>query len=77
MPTVGLEAEQADAAVEGYGRSSLYGPVYKMADDECEHGRLPGDRTDPCGCFTEDPSGDGEGEGGGDLPTALRDRIGG
>lgn len=23
----------------------------RLADDECVHGRLPGDRTAPCGCF--------------------------
>ena len=27
------------------------GLMLKLADNECEHGRLPGDRTEPCGCF--------------------------
>lgn len=29
----------------------------RPADSECEHGRLPGDRTPPCGCWEEAPAG--------------------
>lgn len=25
-----------------------------LADDECEHGRLPGDHTPACGCWPEE-----------------------
>lgn len=50
-PGVGFDAAQADSAADGYGRTSTYGPLIPMADDECEHGRLPGDRTAPCGCY--------------------------
>jgi hypothetical protein len=32
-------------------------------DYECEHGRLPGDRTDPCGCWAGEPAA-GAGNGG-------------
>lgn len=35
----------------------------RMADFECPHGRLPGDRSEPCGCFDED------------MEKALRDRV--
>lgn len=27
------------------------GLLLRLADNECEHGRLPGDRTEPCGCW--------------------------
>jgi len=29
-------------------------PLSWLADDECEHGRLPNDRSDPCGCFPQE-----------------------
>lgn len=25
-----------------------------LADHECDHGRLPGDRTTPCGCWAQE-----------------------
>ena len=28
--------------------------VSQSADRECEHGRLPGDATPPCGCWPEE-----------------------
>lgn len=28
----------------------------KLADNECRHGRLPGDRTQPCGCWPQEPT---------------------
>lgn len=27
------------------------GVIGKLADNECRHGRLPGDSTEPCGCW--------------------------
>jgi hypothetical protein len=31
--------------------------VSRLADHECvKHGRLPGDRTKPCGCFGDESS---------------------
>ena len=27
------------------------GLLLKLADNECPHGRLPGDRSEPCGCW--------------------------
>ena len=27
------------------------GVIGRLADHECRHGRLPGDRTAPCGCW--------------------------
>lgn len=27
------------------------GMMGQLADHECEHGRLPGDSTEPCGCW--------------------------
>lgn len=31
------------------------GFLHGLADLECGHGRLPGDRTPPCGCWSEKP----------------------
>jgi hypothetical protein len=28
----------------------------KLADNECKHGRLPGDSTEPCGCWPQEPA---------------------
>lgn len=30
------------------------GLLFKLADNECSHGRLPGDRTRPCGCWPQE-----------------------
>jgi hypothetical protein len=30
------------------------GVLGRLADHECPHGRLPFDRTRPCGCWTEE-----------------------
>ncbi|MTD47173.1 hypothetical protein GKE82_23510 [Conexibacter sp. W3-3-2] len=30
------------------------GHLLKLADNECRHGRLPYDRSAPCGCFPEE-----------------------
>lgn len=26
----------------------------RLADNECPHGRLPGDKSDPCGCWIQE-----------------------
>lgn len=31
------------------------GEIGNLADNECEHGRLAGDRTPACGCFARRP----------------------
>lgn len=31
------------------------GVLGRLADHECQHGRLPGDRTPPCGCWPNEP----------------------
>jgi hypothetical protein len=32
------------------------GLLLNLADHECRHGRLPGDPTEPCGCFSDEAS---------------------
>ena len=32
------------------------GILGRLADHECRHGRLSGDRTPPCGCWTQEPN---------------------
>lgn len=29
----------------------VYGAPETLADNECEHGRLAGDASEPCGCY--------------------------
>ena len=32
------------------------GVLGRLADHECPHGRLPGDRTPNCGCWPQEPA---------------------
>lgn len=57
LPRVGESCAQALAARyrawDANGRRGMDPLEARDADAECRHGRLPGDRTQPCGCFTE------------------------
>lgn len=46
---VAPSAADADGAVAD---KPLFGPY--LADHECTHGRLPGDRSEPCGCWPQE-----------------------
>lgn len=49
-----LSVEQNSPAHPGRDRRSwLIEANLRPAEDECRHGRLPGDRSDPCGCWRE------------------------
>ena len=50
-----FSARYAAAMVECCGRCPLEaGVLGRLADNECRHGRLPFDRTRPCGCWPEE-----------------------
>lgn len=44
-----------EAAFRRYGVCPIEsGQLLRLADDECKHGRLPGDRTPACGCWPQE-----------------------
>jgi hypothetical protein len=44
------------AAEQAHGACPIEsGHLLKLADNECEHGRLAGDSTPPCGCWPSEP----------------------
>lgn len=46
---------QSTTITTGRASAGFDGPGnHWLADNECKHGRLPGDRTDPCGCWPGD-----------------------
>ncbi|HET6870149.1 MAG TPA: hypothetical protein VFH80_29825 [Solirubrobacteraceae bacterium] len=55
MVTPSFSARYAAAMAECCGRCPIEGGVLgRLADHECRHGRLPSDRTPPCGCWPEE-----------------------
>ena len=47
-----FSARYTAAMAECGGRCPIEaGVLGRLADHECRHGRLPGDRTPPCGCW--------------------------
>jgi hypothetical protein len=47
-----FSARYTAAMAECGGRCPIEAGVFgRLADHECRHGRLPGDRTPPCGCW--------------------------
>jgi hypothetical protein len=57
MGSTAFSARYTAAMAECGGRCPIEaGVLGRLADHECRHGRLPGDRTAPCGCWR------GEGE---------------
>jgi hypothetical protein len=53
---IDLEAELERASDGRTGRAPTQ--IMNLADYECGHGRIPGDRTPPCGCFPNERAGD-------------------
>ena len=54
MVTGNFSARYTTAMLECGERSPIEaGVVGRLADNECRHGRLPLDRTSPCGCWPE------------------------
>jgi hypothetical protein len=50
-----FSARYAAAMAECGGRCPIEaGALGRLADHECEHGRLPLDSTPPCGCWPEE-----------------------
>jgi hypothetical protein len=50
-----FSARYAAAIAESGGRCPIEaGVLGPLADHECQHGRLPLDRTPPCGCWPEE-----------------------
>jgi hypothetical protein len=50
-----FSARYAAAMAECGGRCPIEaGVLGRLADHECRHGRLPGDRTAPCGCWPQE-----------------------
>jgi hypothetical protein len=55
MATPDFSARYTTATAECGGRCPIEaGVLGRLADHECRHGRLPGDRTPPCGCWREE-----------------------
>jgi hypothetical protein len=55
MSQPSFSARYAAATAECGGRCPLEaGVLGRLADHECCHGRLPCDRTAPCGCWPEE-----------------------
>ncbi len=55
MVTASFTARYTAAMAECGGRCPIEaGVLGRLADHECRHGRLPGDRTPPCGCWPEE-----------------------
>jgi hypothetical protein len=53
---IDLEAELERASDGRMGRAPTQ--IMNLADYECRHGRIPGDRTSPCGCFPNERASD-------------------
>jgi hypothetical protein len=53
---IDLEAELERASDGRMGRAPTQ--IMNLADYECRHGRIPGDRTPPCGCFPNERASD-------------------
>jgi hypothetical protein len=52
MGSATFSARYAAAMAESGGRCPIEaGLLGRLADHECRHGRLPGDRTPRCGCW--------------------------
>ena len=55
MSQVSFSARYTAAMTDCGGRRPIEaGMVGRLADHECRHGRLPSDRTPPCGCWPEE-----------------------
>jgi hypothetical protein len=55
MVTGNFSARYTTAMLECGERCPIEaGVVGRLADNECRHGRLPLDRTSPCGCWPEE-----------------------
>ena len=55
MSQPSFSARYAAAMAECVGRCPIEaGALGRLADHECRHGRLPFDRTPPCGCWPEE-----------------------
>jgi hypothetical protein len=56
MARISFSARYADAMAECGERCPIEaGVLGRLADHECGHGRLPRDRTPPCGCWRSCP----------------------
>ena len=51
MPNRFADLYEAGLNVTGGTCPIEAGVIGRLADHECRHGRLPGDRTCPCGCW--------------------------
>jgi hypothetical protein len=55
MSQPSFSARYTAATAECGGRCPIEaGVLGRLADHECPHGRLPSDRTPPCGCWPEE-----------------------
>jgi hypothetical protein len=55
MSQPSFSARYTAAMAECGGRCPIEaGVLGRLADHECRHGRLPHDRTPPCGCWPEE-----------------------
>ena len=55
MSQPSFSARYTAAMAECGGRCPIEaGVLGRLADHECRHGRLPSDRTPPCGCWPEE-----------------------
>jgi hypothetical protein len=55
MGSTSFSARYTTAMAECAGRCPIEaGVLGRLADHECRHGRLSGDRTPPCGCWREE-----------------------
>jgi len=55
MVSASFSARHTAAMAECGGRCPIEaGTLGKLAANECRHGRLPGDRNAPCGCWPEE-----------------------
>ena len=55
MSQLSFSARYAAAMLECGGRCPIEAGVFgRLAEHECGHGRLPFDRTRPCGCCPEE-----------------------
>lgn len=54
-PTVGFPARYRRLSAELGGDCPIEaGALGRLADNECSHGRLPGDQTPACGCWPQE-----------------------
>jgi len=55
MSTISFSARYRAAMAQCGGRCPIEaGPLGRLADNECRHGRLPFDRTPVCGCWPQE-----------------------